>query len=123
MKPLAAILLIAAAFLAGCQTAPYRWGAAEDPDWSGRVGVARYADVIAVLGQPREEMQLGEGETKVRWGGEALTINTDPGSPYEFSEQTIERRTLWRDMRFSREGILMAAWRSDQRALADSQAP
>lgn len=118
------LLTVSFCFLfAACQTAPYRWGAADDPDWSGRAGAARFAEVVSVLGQPREQLPMADGGTKARWGGETLTVNTDPGSVNEFSEQSIEHRPLWRDMQFSSEGVLLRAWRSDQRSLADSTAP
>lgn len=107
-----------ALLLAGCQTTS-RWGATEDPEWSARAGTARYADAISALGQPRESLRLDGGETKARWLGRELTIQPEPGA---MAPQT-ESRAMWRDMQFSSEGVLLRAWMSDQRQLADSAAP
>jgi len=111
-------LSIPALLLAGCQTAS-RWGATEDTEWSARAGTARYADAISALGQPRETMQLQSGETKARWPGREMTINPEPGATI----QQTGSRAIWRDMQFTSDGILLRAWMSDQRQLADSEAP
>jgi len=109
-------------FVAGCQTAS-RWGATDDSEWSGRIGTARYADVVGALGQPRATLAGVGGETKARWAGDTLTVNPAPGSIHDHSVQRTEERPIWRDMLFSSDGILLRAWTSDQRTLADSQPP
>ncbi len=116
---------IAAVFLAlaGCQITPYRWGATEDTAWSGRVGTAKYSDVVAILGEPRDKVTLADGDTKARWLAETMTINPQPGSVNELSEQKLENRSLWRDMQFTHDGVLEAAWLSDQIRLANSTPP
>jgi hypothetical protein len=109
-------------FLPGCQTTS-RWGASDDAEWSGRVGTARYADAVSALGQPRKTLSLPGGETKARWLASTLSVNPEPGSMQDYSVQRTEERPLWRDMLFSAEGVLLRAWTSDQRDLADSQPP
>ena len=117
---LAVIALIVS--LAGCAT-PYRWGATSDSEWAGRIGSARFADVVSSLGQPREQMSMAGGETKARWLGRTATLNPDPGSMQDYSIQHTEERPIWRDMLFSKDGVLLQAWFSDQRELANSTAP
>jgi hypothetical protein len=112
---LAAFALVA---LAGCST-PYRWGATVDSEWSGRIGSARFADAVSTLGQPRQQISLATGDTKARWLARSIAINPEPGSMQSGSEE----RLLWRDMLFTKEGVLIRAWLSDQRDLADSEAP
>lgn len=112
-----------ALLLTGCATPAYKWGAAEDPEWSGRTGTARFADVVSVLGAPRQQMTLPNGEMKVRWIGEPVTVNSSTGSIEDHSLRRTEQRMLWRDMIFTSDGVLVRAWTSDQRDLADSEAP
>jgi len=109
--------------LAGCQSGSYRWGASEDTEWSARAGSARMADAVSALGQPRETLRLANGETKARWIGRELTISPELGTMEDHSIQRTEARPLWRDMLFSTEGVLLRAWMTDQRRLADSEAP
>jgi len=108
--------------LTGCQTS-YQWGASEDPEWSGRTGTARLADVTSALGQPRETLRLDNGESKARWLARSMTIASEPGAMRDYSIESEEGRPIWRDMLFSSEGVLLRAWTSDQRRLADSAAP
>jgi hypothetical protein len=113
-----------ALLFAGCQTpSSYKWGATNDPDWSGRVGTARIAEVQRTLGAPREKLVNNAGETKARWAGQAVTMNRDPGSMEDYSIQRTEERPLWHDMLFDKDGVLLRAWLSDQRSLSDSEAP
>jgi hypothetical protein len=117
-------LVFLAATLAGCQTpSSYKWGATNDPDWSGRVGTARMGEVQRALGAPKEKIINNAGETKARWAGQALTVNPQPGSMQDYSVQHTEERPLWHDMLFDKHGVLLRAWLSDQRSLADSEAP
>jgi hypothetical protein len=119
----AALAFLAAAF-AGCQTpSSYKWGATNDPDWTPRVGSARIGDVLRALGAPKEKLVNNGGETKARWPAQSLTLNPDPGSMQDYSIQHTEERPLWHDMSFDKNGVLQQAWLSDQRSLADSQAP
>ena len=117
-------LIFFAAVLAGCQTpASYKWGATTDPDWSARAGTARIGEVQRALGEPKEKLVNSVGETKVRWVGQALSVNPEPGSMQDYSVQRTEERALWHDMVFDKNGVLLRAWLSDQRSLADSEAP
>lgn len=118
-------LVFLAATLAGCQTpsSSYKWGATTDPDWSGRVGAVRIGEVQRALGTPKEKLVNNAGETKVRWAGQAITVNREQGSMEDYSVQRTEERALWHDMVFDKNGVLLRAWLSDQRSLADSEAP
>ena len=118
-----ALAVLAAAFT-GCQTSSsYKWGATDDPQWSARVGSARLGQVIGAMGQPREKLINAAGETKARWAGQSLTVDREPGSMLDYSVQQTEQRPQWHDMVFSKNGTLLRAWLSDQRSLADSEAP
>ena len=120
----ARISIVALLAFASCQTpSSYRWGATDDPDWAARVGTARMSDVVRVLGQPHEKQINAAGETKARWPGKTLTVNPDPGSMQDYSVQHTEERAQWHDMLFAKDGLLLRAWLSDQRRLADSEAP
>lgn len=120
----ARIAALSALLLAGCQTpSSYRWGATDDPQWSGQAGTARMANVVRLLGQPHAKLVNAAGETKARWAGQALTVNADLGSMQDYSVQRTEERPLWHDMLFAKDGVLIRAWLSDQRSLADSEAP
>ena len=121
MLPLRSVLSLAV-LLAGCRTA-YQWGASEDPEWSGRTGTARLADVMSALGQPRETLRLENGESKARWLARSMTIASQPGVMRDYSIESEEARPIWRDMLFSSDGVLLRAWTSDQRRLADSEPP
>ena len=55
--------------------------------------------------------------------GQAVTVNPEPGSMQDYSVQHTEERPLWHDMVFDKHGVLLRAWLSDQRSLADSEAP
>jgi hypothetical protein len=115
--------LLFAAFT-GCQTpSSYHWGATNDPVWSGRVGSAHIGEVVRAMGAPKEKLVNNAGETKARWAGQAVTVNPDPGSMQDYSVQHTEERALWHDMVFDKHGVLLRAWISDQRSLADSEAP
>src|SRR5689334_7941418 len=108
-----------AACFAGCQApSSYKWGATDDPAWSGRVGTARMGDVMKALGQPKEKLINNAGETKARWAGESVSVNTDPGSVEDYSVQRTEERQLWHDMVFDKNGVLVRTWMSDQRKLS-----
>ena len=117
-------LIFSAALFAGCQTpSSYKWGATNDPDWSGRVGSARIGEVQRALGAPRDKLVNNAGETKARWAGHSLTMDREPGSMEDYSIQRTEQRALWHDMLFDKNGVLLRAWLSDQRSLSDSEAP
>ena len=81
------------------------------------------ANVVRLLGQPHAKLVNAAGETKARWAGQALTVNADLGSMQDYSVQRTEERPLWHDMLFAKDGVLIRAWLSDQRSLADSEAP
>jgi hypothetical protein len=108
--------------LAGCATA-YRWGATDDPEYSARIGTATFAQVSRELGQPVKKIQLPSGDVKARWYSRPITMSEAQGTMEDQSVQHTEDRAYWRDMRFSHTGILTRAWQSDQRDLADSEAP
>jgi hypothetical protein len=112
----------AALFLAGCATA-YEWGAVEDREWSSRVGHVNLSQVTQALGQPVEKLSLPSGDMKVRWYARPLLLNEGHGTMEDQSLQRTEVRAYWRDMRFNRAGVLTRAWLSDQRSLANSEAP
>ena len=118
----ALVFLVSA--LTGCQTpSSYKWGATNDPDWSGRSGTARIGEVQRTLGAPKEKLVNNAGETKARWAGQAMTLNPEAGSMLDYSVQHTEERPLWHDMVFDKHGVLLRAWLSDQRSLSDSEAP
>jgi len=108
--------------LSGCST-PYQWGATEDRDWAPRIGSVSYTQVAQELGQPNEKLPLPSGDLKVRWYARPITTSTAQGTMEDHSVQHTEDRAYWRDMRFNKDGILTRAWLSDQRELADSEAP
>jgi hypothetical protein len=110
--------------LAGCATqATSLWGAKDDPFWSPRIGQVSYDEVGQSLGQPVERLDLPSGDFKVRWFDRPLTVSGSRGTMEDGSVQVTEERAYWRDMRFDRNGRLIRAWLSDQRNLADSEAP
>lgn len=108
--------------LAGCATA-YRWGATDDPDWTTRVGSATFAQVVQSLGQPFQKINLPSGDMKARWYARPISMSQAQGTMEDQSVQHAEERAYWRDMRFDAKGTLTRAWQSDQRELADSEAP
>jgi len=111
-----------AVVLAGCATA-YRWGATDDPEWTARVGSATYAQVVQSLGQPFKKINLPSGDMKARWYARPINMSETRGTMEDQSVQHAEERAYWRDMRFDGKGTLTRAWQSDQRELADSEAP
>lgn len=65
MKPsvfgsLLAPLILGAAFVTGCSTAP-------PVDWSSRVGHYTYAQAANELGPPNRQIQLSNGATEYKW--------------------------------------------------------
>lgn len=123
LTPLRLILCgLTAAVLAGCAT-DYRWGATDDPEWSSRIGSATYAEVTSKLGQPFQKLVLPSGDMKARWYARPMTMSHVQGTMEDQSVQHTEERAYWRDMRFNAERKLTRAWTSDQRDLADSEAP
>lgn len=111
-----------AILLAGCATA-YRWGATDDPEWTSRVGSATLAQATAELGQPFRKLPLPSGDMKVRWYARPIAMSESRGTMEDYSVQNSEERAYWRDMRFDKNGVLTRAWMSDQRELAESEAP
>lgn len=111
-----------AVVLAGCATA-YRWGATDDPEWTARVGSATFSQAVHELGQPVKKLPLPSGDMKVRWYARPMSMSTARGTMEDDSQQHAEERAYWRDMRFDSKGVLTRAWMSDQRELADSEAP
>jgi hypothetical protein len=108
--------------LVGCATA-YQWGATDDREWAPRIGSVSYTQVAQELGQPVEKLPLPSGDQKVRWYARPLTTSSAQGTMEDYSVQHTEVRAYWRDMRFNKDGILTRAWLSDQRDLANSEAP
>jgi hypothetical protein len=117
-----AVAGLLAATLAGCATA-YRWGATDDPDWSGRVGSATFAQATRELGQPFKKLVMPSGDIKVRWYARGMNMSEARGTMEDQSVEHTEDRAYWRDMRFNAAGVLVRAWMSDQRDLADSEGP
>ncbi|MEQ1862700.1 MAG: hypothetical protein ABMA13_22495 [Chthoniobacteraceae bacterium] len=113
---------LAALVMGGCATA-YQWGATDDPEWTPRVGSATLAQATRELGQPFRKLSLPSGDMKVRWYARPLTMSEGRGTMHDYSAQRTEDRAYWRDMRFDKRGVLTRAWMSDQRELADSEAP
>lgn len=108
--------------IAGCATS-YRWGATDDPEWTARVGSATFTQVTRDLGQPFKKLQLPSGDMKARWYARPINMSQAQGTMEDQSVQHAEERAYWRDMRFDSKGTLTRAWMSDQRELADSEAP
>lgn len=121
-QPLRFLPAALALVLAGCATA-YRWGATDDPEWTPRVGSATFAQAQRELGQPFRKINLPSGDMKVRWYARPITLSESRGTMEDNSVQNTEERAYWRDMRFDSKGVLTRAWQSDQRELADSEAP
>ena len=113
---------LTALVLAGCAT-PYEWGATEDREWAPRIGSVNYTQVARELGQPIDKLPLPSGDMKVRWYARPITTSTAQGTMEDHSVQHTEDRAYWRDMRFNKDGVLTRAWMSDQRDLANSEAP
>lgn len=113
---------LSALLVGGCATA-YQWGAMEDRDWVPRIGSATYTQAVQELGQPTDKLPLPSGDMKVRWFARPITTSVTQGTMEDHSVQNTEDRAYWRDMRFNKEGILTRAWLSDQRDLANSEAP
>ena len=63
------------------------------------------------------------GDMKARWYGRPINMSEARGTMEDYSQEHTEVRPYWRDMRFDKRGVLMRAWNSDQRDLADSEAP
>jgi hypothetical protein len=123
LKPLSvAAASLCAVLLGGCATA-YQWGATDDPVWTGRVGSATFEQATRELGQPFKKLILPSGDTKARWYARPMTMSEARGTMEDQSIQNSEERAYWRDMRFNAKGILVRAWMSDQRDLADSEGP
>jgi hypothetical protein len=122
IRSFSAVAGVMALLLAGCATA-HRWGETEDPDWTERVGQATYDQVVARLGQPVDKLPLPSGDMKVRWFARPITYSKVQGTMEDHSVQHTEDRAYWRDMRFDKRGVLTRAWYSDQRELAESEAP
>lgn len=114
--------LLSAIVLGGCATA-YRWGATDDPEWAPRVGSATFAQATQELGQPFRKLVQPSGDMKVRWYARPVATSEARGTMEDQSVQHAEERAYWRDMRFDSKGVLTRAWMSDQRELADSEAP
>jgi hypothetical protein len=108
--------------LIGCTTA-YQWGATEDREWGARIGTVNYTQVAQELGQPIEKLPLPSGDLKVRWYARPITTSNTQGTMEDYSVEHTEVRAYWRDMRFNKDGVLTRAWLSDQRELANSEAP
>ena len=110
-------------FVVGGCAHDYRWGATDDPEWTPRVGSATLVEATRVLGQPVEKLPLPSGDLKVRWYARPMTMSSARGTMEDDSVQHTEDRAYWRDMKFDKNLRLTRAWMSDQRVLADSEAP
>jgi len=64
----AAILFLAAAFVAGCKTTPR-------VDWNSRVGSYTYNQALAELGSPDKQTKLSDGKTVDQW----ITLHGNTG--------------------------------------------
>lgn len=113
---------LAALAIAGCASA-YRWGATDDPEYTARIGNTTFTKVTSELGQPVAKINLPSGDMKARWFARPMTMSGTRGTMEDDSVEHTEERSYWRDMRFDKNGNLTRAWMSDQRQLADSEAP
>ena len=57
---LLAFLVLAAAFVTGCATAP-------PVDWGSRVGHYTYAQAVHELGPPNRQIRMSNGATEFKW--------------------------------------------------------
>ena len=77
-----AVLLLTAALIAGCATAP-------PVDWNSRVGHYTYAEAVKELGPPNREIRLSNGAIEFKWfqpyngaGSANATAGFGPGMSY-----------------------------------------
>jgi hypothetical protein len=55
-----AVLLLTAAFIAGCKTTP-------SVDWNNRIGTCTFNQAVAELGSPDKQSKLSDGRTVDQW--------------------------------------------------------
>ena len=55
-----AVLLLAAAFIAGCKTTP-------SVDWNSRIGTCTFNQAVAELGSPDKQSRLSDGKIVYQW--------------------------------------------------------
>ena len=103
---LLAILLLVAAFLSGCVTAP-------PVDWNSRVGHYTYAQAVSELGPPNRQSRLSNGATVLKWfrppGGPAALPNNGLNNGFGVGPSVnVGLNDQYLQLTFDTKGVLTA---------------